>query len=223
MPFEGAGAVEPWLRAFGAEVTCTRFFESRACLPAVEDVDLLVVMGGPMSVNDEDTAPWLVDEKRFVRQAVERGTRVLGVCLGAQMIASAMGARVFRHAHKEIGWFPVFSTTAETGAGRLAFPNELMAFHWHGETFDLPRGALHLARSAACEHQAFQIGAHVIGLQCHLEFTPDTTTALARHCREELVPSTWVHGVAEILRAEPARYARCHAVLDEVLRFLTRP
>lgn len=94
VPFEGLGYIESWLRAKGYPVTGTRFFESTR-LPSLDEFDILIVMGGPMSANDESTFPWLGQEKEFIRNAIEAGKSILGICLGAQLIASAMGARVF--------------------------------------------------------------------------------------------------------------------------------
>lgn len=104
VPFESPGSIEPWLNSNGYELTCTRFFESFEW-PDPEAIDLLVIIGGPMSANDEDIFPWMGLEKQFVREIIESGKPVLGICLGAQIIASAMGARVFPNPVKEIGWF----------------------------------------------------------------------------------------------------------------------
>ena len=106
VPFEGLGSIGPWLQRRGAAISATRFFAGDQ-LPHLESLDMLVAMGGPMSVNDEATLPWLQEEKRLIADAIGRGTPVLGVCLGAQLIASALGARVFPNHVKEIGWFPV--------------------------------------------------------------------------------------------------------------------
>jgi len=219
VPFEGLGSIAPWLEAAEAEVTRTRLFTGEP-LPDLAALDLLVVMGGPMSVNDEATLPWLVAEKRFIRTALEGGIPVLGVCLGAQLIAAAVGARVYTNREKEIGWFPV-TAVPSTDPSVFRFPPSLEVFHWHGETFDLPGGAVHLARSRACEHQAFQLGPSAIGLQCHLETTSASVRELASHCRAELVPSPFVQGEAEILAAPAERYAAMNAVMGEILAFLT--
>ena len=162
VPFEGLGSMAAWLSDRGAEVQYTRFFASPD-LPDPGNLDLVIAMGGPMSVNDEREYPWLAAEKAFIRETVRRGTAVLGVCLGAQLIAGALGAKVFPNAEKEIGWFPVEAVAADGDVFRL--PRKATVFHWHGETFDLPRGAVRIARSAGCENQAFQIGKNVIGLQ----------------------------------------------------------
>ena len=221
VPFEGPGSIGDWLKSNRAVVTCTRFF-SGAMLPAVAEIDLLVVMGGPMSVNDEATCPWLVAEKRFIREAIEAGKAVVGICLGAQLIASALGARVYANDQKEIGWFPVYGVRANESQSWFRFPVEAPAFHWHGETFDLPDGAVHLARSAACENQAFQFGGNVIGLQFHLETTPESARALIENCRDELALAKHVQSEREILAADVSRYEAINALMEKVLVFVTR-
>ena len=220
VPFEGLGSIEPWLRANGYRLTHTRFFES-VDFPDFRTIDLLVIMGGPMSVNDEDEFPWLVSEKRFVREVIESGIPVLGICLGAQMIANAMGARVFPNPLKEIGWFPVHAVDAD-GCSIFTFPASKEVFHWHGETFDLPLGAMRLAKSEGCENQAFQLGKSVIGLQFHLETTPESARGLVFHCREELVPSRYVQTEEEILSVSLDRFESINRLMDNILAFLQR-
>jgi GMP synthase-like glutamine amidotransferase len=222
VPFEGLGSIEPWLRAVDAKVSSTKFFEDDPVLPRLDDVELLIVMGGPMSVNDESPLTWLTDEKRFVRQAIERGTAVLGVCLGAQLIASALGAPVYANAEREIGWLPVTGCASDPALPSWAAAGrETTVFHWHGETFDLPPGAEPLARSAGCEHQAFRIGRHVIGLQFHLETTAASAHAIVANCRRELVPARYVQSESEILAADRPRYSAINALMAETLGYLT--
>lgn len=220
VPFEGLGSIAPWLEANGYAVTCTRFFESTA-LPDPGAIDFLVIMGGPMSVNDEEKFPWLVSEKQFVREVISSGKTVLGICLGAQVIASTMGASVFPNPVKEIGWFPIDGLDS-TGGSVFRFPQSEMVFHWHGETFDLPRGAIRLARSEGCENQAFQLGKSVMGLQFHLETTPKSARQMVSHCRDELVPSTFVQTEEEILSASPNRYKSINHLMDRILAFLNK-
>lgn len=221
VPFEGLGSIEPWLLARGCEITATRFYEDSGGLPRLEEIDLLVVMGGPMSVNDEAAWPWLVREKAFVREAIAAGKPVLGICLGAQMIASALGAKVYPNSEKEIGWFPIEAVPGEV-ADLFHFPSQAAVFHWHGETFDLPEGAVRLARSTGCENQAFQLGPRAIGLQFHLETTPQSAREIVSHCRAELVPARYVQPEAEILAAGPERYHAINELMSEVLAFLLR-
>src|SRR5690554_3748130 len=169
VPFEGLGSIEEWLQAKQFHLTATRFYENTA-LPELQAVDFLIVMGGPMSVNDEVQHPWLTAEKQFIQQMILAGKPVLGICLGAQLIASAMGARVYPNPEKEIGWWPIYSV-ANGNNDVFRFPPVTSVFHWHGETFDLPDGAIRLAESAGCGNQAFQLGHTVVGMQFHLETT----------------------------------------------------
>ena len=220
VPFEGLGSIEPWLSQRGARVTYTRFFEP-AKLPPLTGIDFIIALGGPMSVNDEDQLAWLRIEKQFVAEAIACNKAVLGICLGAQLIASSLGSRVYPGSEKEIGWFPVVAEPAVPNT--FAFPTSAEVFHWHGETFDLPAGAVHLASSAACRHQAFQIGARVIGLQFHLETTPMSAQAIIHNCADELVPQRSYIQTEAALRAVPlARYEEINALMTNILDYLVR-
>jgi GMP synthase-like glutamine amidotransferase len=217
VPFEGLGSIGTWLRERGAQIDRTRFWID-ARLPPLEDLDLLVALGGPMSVNDEAEFPWLRAEKQLLREAIAGNLAVLGVCLGAQLIASALGARVYRNPAKEIGWFPIRGVAA--GSGGIRFPPECTVFHWHGETFDLPGGAVRLAESAACDNQAFQVGHHVVGLQFHLETTPDTARSLVEHCRDELTAGPFVQTERQILDVPGSRFLEINGLMGSVLDWL---
>jgi GMP synthase-like glutamine amidotransferase len=174
-----------------------------------------------MSVNDEAAHSWLRPEKRLIAQAVEKGKTVLGICLGAQLIASAVGARVYPNGCKEIGWFPVRRAAGSDSALARLFPNSLEVFHWHGDTFDLPRGAVRLLESEACANQAFFIGEKVVGLQFHLETTPESALALIANSRAEIVPGATIQTEQEMLR-KPGRFAAINRLMDSVLEYLAR-
>ncbi|MFA0813865.1 type 1 glutamine amidotransferase [Microbulbifer epialgicus] len=184
--FEGLGNIEMWLHENEYEVTNTKCYEDFT-LPCTEDVDFLIILGGPMSVNDENIYPWLAQEKLFVRELIERGKAVLGICLRAQIIASAMGARVYPCSSKEIGWYPI-SGTYSSSSKIYRFPYSAMAFHWHCETFDLPAGAVRLAKSRICKNQAFQLGSNVIGIQFHLETTWKCVLDMLSNCGGDINP-----------------------------------
>jgi GMP synthase-like glutamine amidotransferase len=216
--FEGLGSIESFLRAAGYRIAKTQFFKSEI-LPKPGEIDLLIVMGGPMSVNDEGEFPWLAQEKQFIHDIIKSGKSVLGICLGAQLIASALGARVYRNTKKEIGWFPIRGFPSADKA-TFSFPPSVEVFHWHGETFDLPPGAIRLARSEGCENQAFQFGRSVIGMQFHLETTPVSARELVENCRNELLPAEYVQTEAEILSAAPEKYWSINDLMDKVLLFL---
>ena len=312
VPFEGLGSIERWLQRAGYHVTGTQFYAS-AELPPAAEVDLLVALGGPMSVNDEGQHPWLAAEKRFIRELIALERPVLGVCLGAQLIASALGAAVYPNPVKEIGWLPIQGLapgatapdraayesgepgageagaaaggasdllkragqadsgradkgggkgSAEPGAGAAGagvggggqgtdpqdaaraagaadglggdhpavsaepiatfrFPPFMEVFHWHGETFDLPEGAVRLARSNGALNQAFQLGRSVIGLQFHLDTTAASARELIDNCRAELVPSMYVQAEGRILAASPDKYRALNGWMDKVLTFIT--
>ena len=216
VPFEGLGAIGPWLAQCGARVTTTRCHAGED-LPALDDFDWLIVMGGPMSVHDQDRYPWLAAEQRLIADAIAAGKTVLGICLGAQLIARSLGARVYRAREPEIGWFPIEPVPTPSGhslADLFAVPHDV--FHWHGETFDLPAGAVPLARSAACAHQAFAVGERVLALQFHLEMTPDGARALIDHCPGDLAAGPWVQPPSAML-ADEGRFQRTHAVMRRLL------
>jgi GMP synthase (glutamine-hydrolysing) len=147
----------------------------------VTEANALIFMGGPMSANDDHA--YIEREIRYIRDARDRGQMVLGVCLGAQLIAKALGARVHTNAVKEIGWAPVrFAPTAANDPLFGGLREAETIFHWHGETFELPPGAELLASSDACRNQAFRVGNRIYGLQFHLEVTP---AMIAVWCRED--------------------------------------
>jgi GMP synthase-like glutamine amidotransferase len=221
VPFEGPAAIEQWLAGTSATVSFTRFFEAPA-LPDLRHVDWLIVMGGPMSANDEDVFPWLRAEKQFIADAIAAERLVLGVCLGAQLIASALGSAVYANAEKEIGWFPVERVPghASDPVARI-FPDRAEVFHWHGETFDLPPGARNFARSDACVQQAFSLGERVVGLQFHLETTPSSLKALVDNCPDDLVPGRLVQTEAE-MTGRRDRFENANRLMRAVLETLAR-
>jgi GMP synthase-like glutamine amidotransferase len=218
VPYEGIGNIEPWLIAKGYEITSTRFYKADQ-LPDYKKVDLLIVMGGPMSVNHEGNFPWLAAEKEFIRNCIGAEKPVLGICLGSQLIANAMGARVYRNPEKEIGWFPV-QGIGHSDSSIFRFPYAFEVFHWHGDTFDLPEGAIQLASSEATKNQAFQLGKSVIGIQFHPETTPALLNEMLSHGRQELVKSGYVQSEQEILAIRPQQYQVISSLMGEVLTFL---
>lgn len=231
VPFEGLGSIESWLTAHGYTLTSSQLYES-PILPsaeAIKSIDLLIIMGGPMSIHDEKEYPWLAAEKQLVRHCIDAGKAVLGICLGAQIIAHTLGASVFQNKEKEIGWLPInnnldsnLDTVLDTyqNIDIFNFPPSALVFHWHGETFDIPSGAVQLARSEGCAHQAFQYGRRTIGLQFHLETTPESAQAIVSHCRNELVESQYIQSEDTILSAPSHYYAYINSLMAEVLNFL---
>ncbi len=219
--FEGLGNMAAWLDARGARISTSHLYASPALpeIAALDQIDLLIALGGPMSVNDEVALPWLAPERRLIGAAIERGVAVLGVCLGAQLIAASQGMKVYPGREKEIGWHPLQGVAH--GADALRFPDTAEVFHWHGETFDLPHGAVQLARTEACENQAFQLGARTIGLQFHLEVTRESVAAMLEHGQADLVDGRHVQTDAQMRAAPERHYAGVrtlmHALLDRLV------
>ncbi|NTW48264.1 MAG: type 1 glutamine amidotransferase [Chlorobiales bacterium] len=221
VPFESLGSIEGWLHAQGADITRTRLFLGEA-LPNLKDFDWLIVMGGSMGVGDEGEFPWLKTEKRLISETVAAKKPVLGICLGAQLLASALGARVYKNRHREIGWFPIERTplAAAHPIGQI-LPNQADVFHWHGDTFDLPEGAVHLARSEACENQCFAFGDCAVGLQFHLEMTASTPKSLISHCPDDLAEGPYVQTPAQMLENEK-KFGEINQVMFNLLSYLSR-
>jgi GMP synthase (glutamine-hydrolysing) len=221
VPFEGLGCIEDWAAANRHAVTVTRFFQGDP-FPAMEKLDWLIVMGGPMGVHDEREFPWLEQEQRFIGEAIEKGKRVLGICLGAQLLADVLGARVFRNPQKEIGWFPI-ELTEEAARNPIfgGLPQRFDVFHWHGDTFDLPCGATRIAASAACANQGFTYGPNVLALQFHLEITPAGLAALVEHCEGDLVPAPFVQ-TKETVLAGAVKFAEANEEMRQVLDGFSR-
>ena len=224
--FEGLGSMKEWLKEGGHTLLCTRLWAGDA-LPPPESVTALIVMGGPMSIDDHDEYPWLPQEKDFLRKVAQRGTRILGICLGAQLLADVLGAEVRPNPEKEIGWFPVTRCNDVPASLEFALPQQLTVFHWHGDTFALPAEAVCLYGSEACANQAFLYKEHVLGLQFHLETTRDSAATLIDNCRSELIVAPWIMSEQEMM-ADRERFAAIndtmHCLLENFfdLGFVTK-
>jgi len=219
VPFEGLGSMESALKTGGHQLSSSHLYKDQS-LPALEEIDWLIIMGGPMGVQDETEYPWLKSEKEFILQAIESGKIVLGICLGAQLIAAALGAQVYKNRHKEIGWFDIHrDATADTNALATTIPQQAEVFHWHGDTFDIPAGAQPLASSSACQNQGFIFDNRVVGLQFHLETTPELIQDLINNSRDELDGSRYVQSEEEML-AKPQRFARINPIMAAILETL---
>lgn len=215
VPFEGLGCMEQHFRARGHELTSTHLYIGQG-LPQIGTIDWLVVMGGPMGVYD-DTCSWLKREKHYIREAIFSGRMVLGVCLGAQLIADALGAGVRGNGCREIGWFPVEIDHETAPLLRGVLPRKLEAFHWHGDTFDIPENAVPFASSEACKNQGFLLGNKVMGIQFHLESTPASVRSLIRNCGADLDGSPHVQTEAEML-AVRERFTVINEMMTTLLR-----
>jgi GMP synthase (glutamine-hydrolysing) len=197
--FEGLASIEHWANSNNHSLSATRFYKDEP-LPNLEDIDWLVVMGGPMNVYEENKYPWLVQEKKFIEQAIENEKIILGICLGAQLIADVLGAKVFQNSYKEIGWFPTELTSeAHTSPIFNFLPKQFPVFHWHGDTFDLPQGAIRMAKSEGCQNQAFVYGERIIALQFHLESIKESVQGIIENCADELVEGKYIQNPNEML------------------------
>ena len=210
-----------WADEHRVRLSATRFYRNDP-IPDIDALDWLIVMGGPMGVGDEGRCPWLLDEKRFLEKALRHDKVVLGICLGAQLIAHVLGAPVKANRHREIGWFPV-EKTASAGQSPLSsfLPETMTVLHWHGDTFELPEGSVHLASSRACENQAFSHGSRVIGLQFHLEMTFQGLQRLISHCSDELDDGPYVQTPEEML-SRPGHFEDANSVMRKMLDTLAK-
>lgn len=168
--FEILGTLDPFFRRAGYRIRYVNFSRYPDATPNVEGYHGLVLLGGPMSVYDSRSFPHLDTEVRLIERALKAGIPILGICLGAQLVAKALGACVTPNRSKEIGWHEV-AVTEQAAADPVfaGFGARETVFHWHSDTFALPHGAVHLARSELCDNQAFRYGSNVYGLQFHLE------------------------------------------------------
>ncbi len=198
VPFENPSGIGDWVKQHGHTFSLTALFDDDP-LPNMGGFDWLVVLGGPMNIYEHDRHPWLVDEKRFIREAIEAGTVVIGVCLGAQLLADALGGKVIGNEYREIGWHPVWRTPeSEHSPVFRALPLEFTAFHWHGDTFSVPPGCRLTIESEACANQAFEYENRVFALQFHLESSPAGIENLITNCEDELVCGPFIQSVPEL-------------------------
>lgn len=199
-PFEGLGNIEVWAKKKGHSITKTLLFKNER-LPEMSDFDWLFIMGGSMNIYEEDKYPWLAREKNFISEAITCKKIVLGVCLGSQLIADVLGGKVSRNRYKEIGWFPVTLTRAARNSSIFsALPSKFMAFHWHGDTFKIPHGAVRIAESEGCANQAFEYdNGRVTGLQFHLDYSIESINLMFHNCGDEIVDGKYIQKPDEII------------------------
>jgi GMP synthase-like glutamine amidotransferase len=196
------GTIEEYARTKNHSLESTRFYETKN-LPEIDSFDLLIIMGGPMRIYDYEENPWLRNEKAFIKQAVEAGKPVVGICLGAQLLADVLGARVYENRHMEMGWFPVRAVGDENKPEFLkGLPDKITVFHWHSRTFDLPAGAVHLFESEGCKNQGFIYNGRVVALQFHPEVNEERILNLIRRFGDGMENGTFVQKKQEMLGQE---------------------
>ena len=199
VPFEKPGIITDWASKNNYNLTYTKLYEDYT-MPDIDNIDLLVVMGGPMSFDEFDIYHWLKEEIEFIKKAIKTNKAILGICLGAQLIVQALNGNPLHGKYKEIGWFPVkFDKLELTKIGWDFFPVELDVFHWHGDTFEIPKDAVHIAKSNAFQNQAFIFKDRIIGLQFHLEVKIDSILELVNNCREEIIKDKYIQSEYDIL------------------------
>jgi GMP synthase-like glutamine amidotransferase len=191
--YEGPGIIRDWARKNNHRLHMYPVFMEDGSWPQFHSDDVLVVMGGPMNIYEEEKYPWLSNEKAFIRETVATGRKVLGICLGAQLIADVIGGRVVRNNHTEIGWFPIRWTKQARDSNLFKHSEEeMVAYHWHGDRFELPADAELLAGSEGCANQAFRYMDNVVGFQFHAEMRMEDAQRLIEHSRDELKPGTYI-------------------------------
>lgn len=197
VPYESPGSITDWAEEKGFPVSYTRFYKNSR-LPLTEDFDLLVIMGGPMNIYENDKFPWLKQEKAFIKNCLEAKKKILGICLGSQLLADALGSKVYRNKEKEIGWFPIYKNGKHPVLD--LFPEgDITAFHWHGDTYEIPETTKPLFHSEATKNQGFVYENRVFALQFHWEIQPKSLEELIKHAHTDLTPGSYVQSPEKML------------------------
>ncbi|MBK8808118.1 MAG: type 1 glutamine amidotransferase [Bacteroidales bacterium] len=199
VPYEDLGCIKNWIEEKGHHLTITKFWEIYR-IPKVTDIDVLIILGGPMSIFHDDECPWLGIEKQYIKKAIDQKKKILGICLGAQLVANRLGAEVYQGKYAEIGFFPIHRTPESDNITCLkTLSDKATVFHWHNDTFEIPENAVSIAFSEACQNQGFMYNNHVLALQFHLEMTPDSLKKILVNCYSDLVENKFVQSVDAIL------------------------
>lgn len=198
-PLNTLGTIEEYTKMKSHFVESTRFYEVKSP-PRIDSFDLLIIMGGPMGVYNYKEHPWLRNEKEFIKKAIEARKPVLGICLGAQLLADILGARVYENEYTEMGWFPVRAAAQEKKPEFLkGLPEEITVFHWHSQTFDLPPGAIQLYESEGCKNQGFIFKGRVVAFQFHPEVSEERIESLIKRFGNLMGDGPFVQNKKEML------------------------
>ncbi|WAU73927.1 type 1 glutamine amidotransferase [Acinetobacter sp. TR11] len=224
---EGFGSCYDYLKAHQAKITATEFFAlpvdlslELEALPHIDEVDLLIIMGGTMSVNDEANYPWLKLEKRWLRRYLSAGKPAIGLCLGGQLIANALGASVSRNQHQELGWMDV-GRVSHVPENYFQIPDKLNIMQWHSETFEIPRGGVRLAENKVCQNQMYQIGRNVLGFQFHPEMTPHALQLLIENEEDSAVfNGQYVQPIAELKKTIKSKFEQGNQLLNQAIEYV---
>jgi GMP synthase (glutamine-hydrolysing) len=197
--FENPGVIREWIKKKAYELSTTHTYKGES-LPELSQFDFLIVMGGPQSALHLDKWPYLKDEIILIQKTIAARKPLLGICLGAQLIAASLGAKAERSPAREIGLFPVETLPhAAEDPVFSQFPTTFSAMHWHNDMPGLPKEARLLAKSAGCPRQAYAIGDRIYGIQCHLEMTQESIAEMLPHCEAELTPDHYVESKESLL------------------------
>lgn len=218
--FERPGYLENLIRGNGYYSTCTPLFRSTET-PDIHSFDLLIILGGPMNVYQEKEFPYLIEEKKFIEKSINAGKKVLGICLGAQLIATVLGARVTTNLVKEIGWFPV-RLSDDYKRHRLLknIPAEFVPMHWHGDTFQIPSGAKRIASNEACQNQGFIYDERVMGLQFHLETSSESLEEMVKNCHGELIDGKFIQKEADLISGARQFMSSANRIMEQLFKAL---
>lgn len=192
VPHEGPGLIANWAKENQHQLKIHLLFEENAHVP--NDSDFLIVLGGPMGINDTAEFAWLADERALIKRLSEQNKPIFGVCLGAQQIAATFGSEITVNKEKEVGWFPIKRTSDKLPF----FPESLHVFHWHQDTFSLPAGATRLFSSEGCLNQAFLYAENIIGLQFHFEMEKAGIETILQIDEEFITPGKYVQSLAAV-------------------------
>jgi GMP synthase (glutamine-hydrolysing) len=217
VPFEGPGIIRSWSKNNNHSLSSTRLYKGED-LPPPRKIDGLIVMGGPMGIDDEKAHAWLKKEKRFINGCIDQEIKVMGICLGAQLIADVMGADVYSMNQKEIGWFPINWKESARKPPLLDFlPARQTVLHWHGDQFNLPDEALPLASSKGCPNQGFLVNEQILGLQFHLEMTKEGLDKLIQHSNDELKKSDGPFIQSPVTMLNASGFEENHETMKQIL------